>query len=257
MKPSQLFDLTGTIAVVTGASGTLGRQFSVALADAGADVALVGRRPAALEQAAEGVRAAGVRAAIVTADLVKNGAINDMFREVERSLGVPTLLVNNAGTAAARPSVDLAAAEWDNVMNLNLRAAFLTAQAFARRRIEAGGDGSIVNIASITGITAPMMLAPYAASKAAIIQLTRSLAREWARYRIRVNALCPGYFESDMTKTFLRSDAGERMIRSVPMRRGGKAGELDGALLLLASNAGSYITGETIVIDGGQTLVTP
>jgi NAD(P)-dependent dehydrogenase (short-subunit alcohol dehydrogenase family) len=142
-------------------------------------------------------------------------------------------------------------------MDVNLRGAFLVAQAFGRRRIAAGGGGAIVNIASITGLTAPVTITPYAVSKGALVQLTKILAREWARYRIRVNALCPGYFESNMTQSYLGSEHGERMLRAVPMRRGGRVGELDGPLLLLASEAGSYMTGASIVIDGGQTLVTP
>lgn len=257
MKASQLFDMSGSVAIVTGASGTLGRQFSIALAEAGAAVALVGRKRDALEATQQELAKTGAKSAIVIADLTQAGAIADMMRSVEQALGAPTVLVNNAGSAAAAPTADLSVADWDSVMDVNLRGAFLVAQAFGRRRIAAGGGGSIVNIASITGLTAPITITPYAVSKGALVQLTKILAREWARYRIRVNALCPGYFESNMTHSYLGSEHGERMLRAVPMRRGGKPGELDGPLLLLASEAGSYMTGATIVIDGGQTLVTP
>lgn len=257
MKATQLFDMSGSVAIVTGASGTLGRQFSIALAEAGAAVALVGRKRDALEATRQDVSKTGAKSAIVIADLTQAGAIADMMRSVEEALGAPMVLVNNAGSAAAAPTAELSVADWDSVMDVNLRGAFLVAQAFGRRRIAAGGGGAIVNIASITGLTAPITITPYAVSKGALIQLTKILAREWARYRIRVNALCPGYFESNMTQSYLGSEHGERMLRAVPMRRGGRAGELDGPLLLLASEAGSYMTGATIVIDGGQTLVTP
>jgi NAD(P)-dependent dehydrogenase (short-subunit alcohol dehydrogenase family) len=257
MKPAQLFDMSGTVAIVTGASGTLGRQFSLALADAGAAVALVGRRRNELEETQRDVSKTGAKSAVIETDLVLPGAIAGMLSETERALGVPTLLVNNAGAANVRATAELTAQEWDHVMNVNLRAAFLAAQGFGQRRIAAGGGGAIVNIASITGLTAPMAITPYAISKGAMIQLTKILAREWARHRIRVNALCPGYFESNMTQRYLSSEGGERMLRAVPMRRGGQAGELDGPLLLLASDAGGYMTGATIVVDGGQTLVTP
>ncbi len=257
MKPSKLFDMTGAVAIVTGASGTLGRQFAVTLAEAGAAVALVGRRRDELEASQRAVTAAGARSEIVIADLTQAGTVSDMMRSVEDAIGAPTVLVNNAGTTAAAPTAELSIADWDSVMNVNLRGAFLVAQAFGRRRIAAGGGGAIVNVASITGLTAPITITPYAVSKGALVQLTKILAREWARHRIRVNALCPGYFESNMTHSYLGSETGERMLRAVPMRRGGKAGELDGPLLLLASGAGSYMTGATIVIDGGQTLVTP
>jgi NAD(P)-dependent dehydrogenase (short-subunit alcohol dehydrogenase family) len=256
MKPSELFGLDGTVAIVTGASGTLGRQFSLALAEAGATVALVGRRRDALEATQQLVAQHGARTAIVVADISKPGMVDEIVRSVEETLGIPTLLVNNAGTASARPTIDLAAAEWDAIMNVNLRAAFLLAQAFGRRRISAGGGGAIVNIASITGMRAPVSITPYAVSKSAMIHLTKILAREWARHRIRVNALCPGYFESNMTQGYLSSESGQRMLRAIPMRRGGRAGELDGPLLLLASEAGSYMTGTTIVADGGQILVS-
>ena len=257
MKASQLFDMSGAVAIVTGASGTLGRQFSVALAEAGAAVALVGRNRDALEATRQEISKTGAKTAIVIADLTQAAAISDMMRGVEEALGAPTVLVNNAGSAAAAPTAELSVADWDSVMDVNLRGAFLVAQAFGRRRIAAGGGGAIVNIASITGLTAPVTITPYAVSKGALVQLTKILAREWARYRIRVNALCPGYFESNMTQSYLGSEHGERMLRAVPMRRGGQVGELDGPLLLLASEAGSYMTGATIVIDGGQTLVTP
>jgi NAD(P)-dependent dehydrogenase (short-subunit alcohol dehydrogenase family) len=257
LKPEQLFDLTGSVAVVTGASGTLGQQFSIALAEAGAAVALVGRKPDALENTQRAVEKVGGKAAIVAADISRPGAIADMYRGVASALGEPDLLINNAGVANQRRTEELSAAEWDGVMNINLRAAFLVAQAFGRLRIAAGGGGAIVNIASITGMTAPITITPYAVSKAGVIQFTRILAREWARFGIRVNAICPGYFESRLNSGFLATESGKRMIAAHPMRRIGSPGELNGALLLLASSAGSYINGTTIVVDGGQTLVSP
>jgi len=257
LTPSKLFDLSGSVAVVTGASGTLGRTFAVTLAEAGAKVALVGRDAEALEATREAITAVGGTAAITTADVTRPGAVNDMYRTIESTIGTPTVLINNAGTVNQKYAADLTAADWDSVMNVNLRGAFLVAQGFGRRRIAAGGGGAVVNIASITGITAPATIAPYAVSKAGLIQLTRVLAREWARYNIRVNALCPGYFESNMNQGFLKTEAGQRMIQMHPLRRIGRTEELSGALLLLASDAGSYINGVSLVVDGGQVLVTP
>ena len=253
----KLFDLTGRVALVTGGSGELGRQFAIALAQAGAAIVLAGRRRDALESVRGGIEQAGGRAALAIVDVSQGNAVALALEEASRPFGLPDILINNAGTANAMFAADLTEADWDRVMDVNLRGAFLVAQAFGRARIAAGGGGAIVNIASITGLTAPAAIAPYAISKAAVIQMTRVLAREWARHSIRVNALCPGYFESEMTRAYLRTPAGRRMVEAIPMRRIGKPGELNGALLLLASDAGSYITGTTIVLDGGQTLVTP
>ncbi|MEX1108926.1 MAG: SDR family oxidoreductase [Dongiaceae bacterium] len=257
MTPGNLFDLSGRIALVTGASGELGRQFASALAKAGAAIVLAGRRRDALEEVRAGIEQAGGRAETLVVDVTRGDVVASSLQEATHGIGLPDILINNAGTATMKFAADLTEADWDKVMNVNLRGAFLVAQGFGRARIAAGGGGAVVNIASITGLTAPQAIAPYAISKAAVIQMTRVLAREWARHSIRVNALCPGYFESDMTTDYLKTPGGQRMVQSIPMRRIGKPGELDGALLLLASDAGSYMTGTTIVLDGGQTLVTP
>jgi NAD(P)-dependent dehydrogenase (short-subunit alcohol dehydrogenase family) len=257
VKPESLFDLSGRIALVTGASGTLGRQFALALVNAGATVLLAGRSREKLEVARRALDEAGGRFATVTIDVTQSQTIAEALEKGSQAFGPPDILVNNAGTAGMKFAVDLSDSDWDRVMNVNLRGAFLVAQAFARARIASGGGGTIVNVASITGMTAPPAIAAYAVSKAAVIQMTRVLAREWARHSIRVNALCPGYFESDMTSAYLQTPEGQRMTRAIPMRRTGRPGELDGALLLLASDAGSYMTGATIVIDGGHILVTP
>lgn len=257
MTTNNLFDLSGRIALVTGASGELGRQFASALAKAGAAVILAGRRQDALAEVRAGIERAGGRAETLDVDVTREDVVALALQKAARNLGLPDILINNAGTASSKLATDLTEADWDKVMNVNLRGAFLVAQGFARARIAAGGGGAIVNIASITGLTAPQAVAPYAISKAAVIQMTRVLAREWARHSIRVNALCPGYFKSDMTTDYLKTPGGQRMVQAIPMRRIGNPGELDGALLLLASDAGSYMTGTTIVLDGGQTLVTP
>ncbi|MEX0809185.1 MAG: glucose 1-dehydrogenase [Dongiaceae bacterium] len=257
MTPGNPFDLSGRIALVTGASGAFGRQFANALAKAGAAIILAGRRQDALDDVRGGIEQAGGRAETLVIDVTRGDVVASALQKATRGLGLPDILINNAGTASGKFAADLTEADWDKVMNVNLRGAFLVAQGFARARIAAGGGGAIVNIASITGLTAPPAIAPYAISKAAVIQMTRVLAREWARHSIRVNALCPGYFESDMTSDYLKTPSGQRMVQAIPMRRIGKPGELDGALLLLASDAGSYMTGTTIVLDGGQTLVTP
>jgi NAD(P)-dependent dehydrogenase (short-subunit alcohol dehydrogenase family) len=257
VTPGKLFDLKGRVALVTGGSGELGRQFANTLAQAGAAVVLAGRRRESLETVRGAIEQAGGRAAIVAVDISQGNAIAIALEAASVAFGPPDVLINNAGTANAKFAVDLTEADWDKVMDVNLRGAFLVAQAFGRARIAVGGGGTIVNVASITGLTAPAAIAPYAISKAAVIQMTRVLAREWARHSIRVNALCPGYFESEMTAAFLRTPGGQRMVQAIPMRRIGRPGELDGALLLLASEAGSYMTGSTIILDGGQTLVSP
>ena len=246
-----MFDLRGRTALVTGASGGLGLHFAHVLAAHGAAVTLGARRASVLETACEAIRADGGSANAVDLDVTDAASVERAIASIE---GGPDILVNNAGVSATVPAIDLDEAGWDRVLDTNLKGVFLTAQAAARAMREAGKGGAIVNIASILGIRVAGAVSAYSASKAATIQLTRSLALEWARYGIRVNALCPGYVETDINRDFFATSAGEALVRRIPMRRLGQASDLDAPLLLLASAEGAYITGTTLAVDGGHLV---
>ncbi|RFC66576.1 SDR family oxidoreductase [Fulvimarina endophytica] len=243
------FDLTGKTALVTGASGGLGAHFAAVLAEAGASVTLAARRGDVLCERVEAITGAGGRADAIDLDVQDAESVAACFAD-----RVFDITVNNAGVQSTTPALDLDPAEWDHVLDTNLKGAFLVAQAAARalRRIER--SGSIVNIASILGLRVAGMLMPYAVSKAGLVQMTKSMALEWARYGIRVNALCPGYIETPLNRDFFATDAGKALVKRIPQRRLGQESDLDGALLLLASDAGRYMTGSELVIDGGHLV---
>ncbi len=243
--------LHGRTALVTGASSGLGRHFAGVLAAQGARVVLAARRPEALEAARAEIEAAGGAARAVALDVADPASVEAAFAQIGEA---PDIVVNNAGVTTDTPALAMDAATWDRVLDTNLTGAFLVAQAGARALRDAGKGGSIVNVASITGLRPAGNLAAYAASKAGLIHLTKTLALEWARHGIRVNALCPGYIETDLNRDFFASEAGKALIRRIPQRRLGKPAELDGALLLLATDAGSYITGTALVADGGHLV---
>jgi NAD(P)-dependent dehydrogenase (short-subunit alcohol dehydrogenase family) len=246
------FDLSGKIALVTGASGGLGRHFALTLAVAGAKVALAARRTDQTAAVAAEIESGGGTAIAVSMDVTDEAAVKRAFAETSERLGPPNVVVNNSGIAKNEPALELTLADWDHVLNTNTRGAFVVSRAAARALIAAKSAGSIINVASILGLRVAGRVAPYAASKAALIQLTRSLALEWARYNIRVNAIAPGYIETDLNRDFFSSEAGLALINRIPQRRLGRAQELDGALLLLASDASTYMTGSTLVVDGGH-----
>ncbi|GJD59059.1 SDR family NAD(P)-dependent oxidoreductase [Methylobacterium dankookense] len=250
---TDLFNLDGRHALVTGASSGLGRHFAVTLARAGARVSLAARRADALADTVTAVEAAGGQAQAVVMDVTERASVAAAIAAAEERFGRLDILVNNAGIAAPATALDLTEADWDAVIDTNLKGVFLTAQE-AGRRMAATGGGSIVNVASILGLRVTGGVSAYAASKAGVVQLTKSLALEWARHGIRVNAIAPGYVETEMNAEFFSSDAGKAMIRRVPQRRLGRARELDGALLLLASDAGSYMTGSIVAVDGGHLV---
>lgn len=243
--------LAGKTALVTGASSGLGLHFATLLASHGASVTLAARRREALDRACEEIRAAGGTADSIQMDVTDAGSITTALASFDRGFDI---VVNNAGIGGAGPALDLPEAEWDRVLDTNLKGCFLVAQAVARRLIAAGRPGAIVNIASIAGLHPSRGLSAYGASKAGLIQLTKTLALEWARYGIRVNALCPGYIETDINREFLATEAGQAMVRRIPQRRLGTPQGLDGALLLFASDAGAYITGATLAVDGGRLV---
>jgi 3-oxoacyl-[acyl-carrier protein] reductase len=251
---SGAFDLSGRVALVTGASSGLGLRFAQVLAQAGAAVALVARRADRLAALGAKIKQAGGRAAPISADVCDRTDMLHAFETAERELGTVDLLVNNAGVVHADRIVDLSEAEWHRVLGVDLDAVFFWSQEAARRMITAGKGGAIVNISSIAGLAVPKGVAAYAVAKAGVIQLTKALGLELAQKGIRVNAIAPGWIVTDLNRDYLMSDRGAAIKRDVPLGRFGEEADLDGALLLLASDAGRYMTGTTIVVDGGQLI---
>ena len=252
-------DLSGRAALVTGGFSGLGLHFAQVLAAHGAKVAIAGRRIELGRTIAAGIGAAVGRPADVRAvemDVTQPASVDDALARIAADLGVPTVLINNAGTVARGPSLAVSAEAWAGVVDVNLTGVFRVAQASARAMAAAGQAGSIVNIASILGLRVRSEVASYAATKAAVIQLTKALALEWARLGIRVNALAPGYFETDINRDFLASERGREIVGRIPQQRPGRLAELDGPLLLLASDASSYMTGSVIAVDGGHLVST-
>ena len=248
-----IFDLTGQAAIVTGASSGLGRHFAVRLAQAGAKVALAARRMEELAETARRIEAFDGRALPVLLDVTDPKSVSTCVCEAETELGPISILINSAGVAVDKPALDQDEADWDKVVDTNLKGAWLMAQEVGRHMARLGHGGSIVNVASVLGLTATGGVAGYCASKAGLINLTRALAVELARHDIRVNALAPGYFETEINRNFRASAAGQALVKRVPQRRFGAPEDLDGALLLLTSDASRYMTGSVLVLDGGLT----
>jgi len=247
-------DLTGRAVLITGASSGLGRHFAGVLARAGAKVALAARRVDSLERVREDIARDGGEAVAVPMDVTDAASVQAAVADAADGLGGLDILINNAGINVSKPVLDLDEGEWDRVVDTNLKGCFLVAQAAARTMKEHGRGGSIVNVASILGLRVAGQIAPYVASKAGLVQLTKAMALELARHRIRVNALCPGYMETDLNRDFFASDAGQALIKRIPQRRLGQMEELDGPLLLLCSDASSYMTGSVIAVDGGHLV---
>jgi 3-oxoacyl-[acyl-carrier protein] reductase len=254
MKAADMFSLKGRVALVTGASSGLGVQFAKALADNGAAVALVARRADRLKSLKDEIEGKGGRAVAIEADVTDHAAIARAFDTAEKAFGTVTILVNNAGIAHGGRAVEMPPEEWRKVLATNLDAVFLWAQEAARRLLAAKKQGAIVNIASVLGLAVSKGAVAYAAAKAGVVQVTKALAVELAFKGVRVNAIAPGWFVTEMNDDYLSGEAGAAIKREVPMGRFGNPGDLDGALLLLVSDAGSYITGATIVVDGGQVV---
>ncbi len=248
---------TSGAVLVTGASSGLGAHFARVLADQGFRVVLAARRVDALATLKAEIEAAGGSADVVGMDVADERSVEAAFAEIDR-LGVPLdIVINNAGISDAKPALDISASDWDRVVDTNLKGVFLVAQAAAKRMKNRGPDSAgcaIVNVASILGHRVAGSVASYAASKAGVVRLTEALALEWARYGIRVNALCPGYIETDLNRDFFDSESGKALIKRIPQRRLGRPQNLDGALLLLATDAGLYITGTSLVVDGGHLV---
>jgi NAD(P)-dependent dehydrogenase (short-subunit alcohol dehydrogenase family) len=247
-----LFELAGKRALVTGASSGLGAGFARALAGAGAELVLAARRMEPLEALAGEIAAAGGKAVAVSMDVTSAQSVERAFETMAQTGEAADIIVNNSGVSREAWIADMEEVDWDLVMDTNLKGVWRVAKASARALMTAGKGGSVINIASITARRSSQTIAAYAASKAAVEHLTRAMALEWARSGIRVNAIAPGYFLTDINADFFETDAGEAMVKRIPMRRLGQLEELSGPLLLLASDAGAYMTGATLVVDGGH-----
>lgn len=246
--------LAGKVALVTGASRGLGRHFAARLADAGAAVGLAARSTDSLAEAASEIAENGGRAAPVAMDVTDADQVSAGVAHIAKALGPIDILVNNSGVASTKKALDATEADFDFVVDTNLKGAWLVAQAVARQMVERGQGGKIINIASIASLITLGQLASYCASKAAVAHMTRALAVEWARHDIQVNAIGPGYIETDMNRDFFASGAGKKLLERVPQRRIGKPDDLDGALMLLATSASDFMTGSLIMVDGGHSV---
>jgi 2-deoxy-D-gluconate 3-dehydrogenase len=242
-----LFRLDGRVAIVTGASRGLGAAMAVALADAGADVALVAR--GSLEETAAAVRQRGRRAVAIQADLADRGAPAHILSETQGGLGTPRVLVNNAGIIRRAPFLEYTEADWDEVVDVNLRSVFALSQQFARAAV---GGGSIVNVASMLSFQGGIRVVAYTAAKSGLLGLTRALANELAPAGFNVNALAPGYMATDNTQA-LRDDPvrSRDILGRIPAGRWGEPGDLSGAVVFLASPAAAYVNGTCLCVDGG------
>ena len=254
MTAAQIFDLAGKVALVTGASSGLGVRFAEVLAENGAAVALVARRADRLAAFKARIEKSGGRAVAIEADVRDRASMQRAFAAAEATFGTVTILLNNAGVVQAGRAVEITEEDWRRVLAVNLDAVFYWAQEGARRMLAASKGGAIVNIASVLGIGADKGVIGYATAKAGVIQLTKNLALELAFKGIRVNAIAPGWIVTEINREYLTSGPGAAMKRQIPMGRFGEPRDLDGPLLLLVSDAGRYMTGATIVADGGQVI---
>jgi NAD(P)-dependent dehydrogenase (short-subunit alcohol dehydrogenase family) len=254
MTAAELFNLKGRVALVTGASSGLGLRFAEVLAEEGAAVALVARRADRLAALKKRIEKSGGRAVAIEADVLDRKAMVRAFDQAEQAFGTVTILVNNAGVAHAHRAVDLPEEEWRRVVGTNLDAVFFWAQEAARRMLAAGKHGAIVNIASVLGFGVSKGTVAYSVAKAGVIQLTKTLGLELAFKGVRVNAIAPGWIVTELNRDYLLSEQGAAIKREIPVGRFGEERDLDGALLLLVSDAGRFIAGTTIVVDGGQLV---
>ncbi|NQU58876.1 MAG: glucose 1-dehydrogenase [Rhodospirillales bacterium] len=243
-------DLSGRTALVTGASGGLGRRFSIVLAANGADVICTARRAEKLAETVAMITSEGGNAEAVSLDVTDEASIAAAIE----ARGPIDILVNNAGVANIKGILEWEGPDWDFVMDTNLRGAWMVARAVAKNMTESERGGSIINIASILGERVSDKVMPYAVSKAGLIQMTKSMALELGAQGVRVNALAPGYIKTDMNRDFLESEAGKSYIKRIPLRRYGEPEDLDGALLLLASDSSQFMTGAVIAVDGGHLV---
>jgi NAD(P)-dependent dehydrogenase (short-subunit alcohol dehydrogenase family) len=246
------FDLTGEVALVTGASSGIGRHLAEVLAAAGAKVALAARRVDRLAETARDIAAAGGESLPIACDVTRSDAVAGAVAKAETELGPLTILVNNAGVVDSKPLFEHTEADWDYVVDTNLKGAWLAAREFAHHLVGLQRPGRIINISSVLGFRTIGRVPAYCAAKAGLTHLTHVLAMELARYGILVNALAPGYVETDFNRAFFQTEAGKALISRIPLKRLGQTEDLDGALLFLASPASAYVTGAVIAVDGGH-----
>ena len=252
---SNLFSLEGQTALITGASSGLGRHFALTLAKAGARVAVCARRADRLQELVEEIEAFDGRAMAFSMDVTDHDSIVKAVDAAETELGAIHVLINNAGTTVTKKIVDFSVEDYDFVMDTNLKGAWLVAQEVGRKMMAHGHGGSIVNIASMAGIHTVRLLSVYGMSKAGVVHMTRFMAQEWARYDIRVNAIAPGYIETELNTEFFASEKGQEFVSRFLRKRVGKPADLDGVLLMLASGASDFVTGTIIEADDGLSLV--
>ena len=248
--------LDGHTVLVTGANGGLGSHFAQTAANAGARVVIAARRLESLRDVEQRIRESGGHVVPIALDVTNRDSVVAAFEAAAAALGPVTVVINNAGIAVTKPLLEHTEQDWLDVIEVNLNGAWRVAQEAARHMVRNERGGSIVNIASILGLRVSAQVPAYAASKAALIHLTKAMALELARHRIRVNALAPGYVETSINRAFFATEPGQALIKRIPQRRIGSPEELDAALLLLASDAGSYATGTVLVVDGGQLVNT-
>ena len=250
---SDIFDLSGKVALITGASSGLGRHFSKTLSEAGATVILSARRMDNLIELQKEIKG---NSHTFSLDVTSIESVKNLFKEIKNEFGSADILINNAGVNDTRKFKDLDEKSWNYVLETNLNGAFRVAKSFSDLLLEQKKPGSVINIASILGLRVGLNLTSYAAAKAGLVQLTKSMALELARSGIRVNAIAPGYILTEINDDFFKTEEGQNYIQSIPMNRLGLESELDGLLLLLASDASSFMTGSIIPVDGGH-LVNP
>lgn len=252
---NETFGLKGKVAIVVGASSGIGAQFARSLARAGADVVLGARRAEKIEALAKDIaEQTGARTLAVSMDVTNADSVTKAFDAAEEAFGTCTVVCNNAGLAIPNWALEDTEEDWDVTMNTNLKGMWRVAREAAKRMMTAGTGGSIINTASILGLGVGPMQTTYSISKAGVVQMTRALALEWQRFGIRVNAICPGYFKTEINADFLETEHGQQMVKLTPARRVGKLEELEAPMLMLASDASSFTTGVALPVDGAHTV---
>jgi NAD(P)-dependent dehydrogenase (short-subunit alcohol dehydrogenase family) len=251
--PLDRFRLDGSLAVITGASSGIGSHCSSLLASMGAHVVLASRRIEQLQRIVSDIKQRGGKAHAFELDVTNSDSVK-LFFDAIATIGTPNILINNAGVSVSKPLLEQSEDDWNHVIDTNLKGAWLVATEAARRMVEAKQGGSIINVASILSERQISGVAPYAISKAGVLQVTKTMALELARYQIRVNAILPGYVVTDLNRDFLHSEFGEKLRMRIPSRRFSELSDLDGPIMLLASEAGKAMSGSTIAIDGGHLV---
>ncbi len=251
---NSLFGLAGKVALVTGGGTGIGREAAIALAKSGAKVAVVGRRTHKLEETVKAIKSSDGTAMAIAMDVSDAESVQHGLQVIQAELGIVDILINNAGVESEHTLAQTSEEEWDRVLGVNLIGPWRLAKELLEAWSQAARGGNVINIGSITGLAPQKGLASYAISKAAILHMTKVMALEWARYGIRVNAIAPGYYRTDMSTEFLDHPSGQKLIKNIPMRRPGELSELVGAMIYLASEASSYVNGATLVVDGGHLI---